>query len=54
MANINASRIYHLAANADVRGGIKDHNIDLNENLLVENVCDYLIKNQIKELFFCK
>ena len=50
---INASRIYHLAANADVRGGIKDHNIDLNENLLVtKNVCDYLIKNHIGELVF--
>ena len=33
--SINASRVYHLAANADVRGGIKDHNIDLKENLLV-------------------
>ena len=27
---IRASKIYHLAANADVRGGISDHNIDLN------------------------
>ena len=51
--SINASCIYHLAANADVRGGIKDHNIDLNENLLVtKNVCDYSIKNKIRELVF--
>jgi len=50
---INASCIYHLAANADVRGGIKDHNIDLNENLIVtKNVCDYSVKNNLKELVF--
>ena len=50
---INASRIYHLAANADVRGGIKDHNVDFYENLLVtKNVCDYSIKNKIGELVF--
>ena len=43
---INASCVYHLAANADVRGGINDHNIDLNENLFVtKNVCDYSIEN---------
>ena len=40
--SIQASHIYHLAANADVRGGVKDHNIDLNENLFVtKNICDY-------------
>ena len=51
--SINASRIYHLAANADVRGGIKDHNVDFHENLLVtKNVCDYSIKNKIGELVF--
>ena len=50
---INASRIYHLAANADVRGGIHDHNIDLNENLLVtKNVCDFSIKNRIDNFVF--
>ncbi len=50
---IKARYIYHFAANADVRGGIKDHNIDLNENLLVtKNVCDYSVKNNIKELIF--
>ena len=50
---INASCIYHLAANADVRGGIKDHNIDLNENLFVtKNVCDYSIENNIENLVF--
>ncbi len=50
---IKASHIYHLAANADVRGGVKDHNIDLNENLFVtKNICDYSIKNHIKNLVF--
>ena len=51
--SIKASHIYHLAANADVRGGFKDHYIDLNENLLVtKNVCDYSIKNDIRNFVF--
>ena len=51
--NIKATSIYHFAANADVRGGINDHNIDLNENLLVtKNVCDFSIKNNIKKFIF--
>ena len=50
---IKASCIYHFAANADVRGGIKDHNIDFNENLLVtKNVCDFSIKNKIENFVF--
>ena len=45
---IKASKIYHFAANADVRGGVLDHKIDLNENLLVsKNCCDYAVKNKI-------
>ena len=51
--NIEAKCIYHLAANADVRGGINDHDIDLNENLLVtKNVCDFSVKNNIKKFIF--
>ena len=51
--NIKASGIYHLAANADVRGGVRDHNIDINENLLVtKNVCDYALENNIKNFIF--
>ena len=51
--NVDATCIYHLAANADVRGGINDHNIDLNENLLVtKNVCDFSVKNKIKKFIF--
>jgi len=50
---IKATVIYHLAANADVRGGIKDHNIDFNENLLVtKNVCDYALENNIENFVF--
>ena len=50
---IEATCIYHLAANADVRGGINDHNIDLNENLLVtKNACDFSLKNNIKNFVF--
>ena len=50
---INASCIYHFAANADVRGGIKDHNVDLNENLLVtKNTCDFSVKNNIRSFIF--
>ena len=51
--SIKAACIYHLAANADVRGGINDHNIDLNENLLVtKNTCDFAVKNNIKKFIF--
>ena len=50
---INASHIYHLAANADVRGGINNHNIDFNENLLVtKNVCDYAVNNKVYNFIF--
>ena len=50
---ISAKKIFHFAANADVRGGIKNHQIDFEENLIVtKNVCDYSIKNNIQELIF--
>jgi len=50
---VNAISIYHFAANADVRGGIKDHNIDFQENLIVtKNVCDYAEKNNIQNFVF--
>lgn len=50
---IKASSIYHFAANADVRGGINDHNVDMNENLLVtKNACDFSIANKIKNFIF--
>ena len=50
---IQASHLYHLAANADVKGGENDHYIDLNENVFVtKNVCDYSINNNIKNFVF--
>tara|TARA_B100000963_G_scaffold212917_1_gene185531 strand:- start:12342 stop:13283 length:942 start_codon:yes stop_codon:yes gene_type:complete len=51
--NIFAKKIFHFAANADVRGGMNNHEIDFKENLLVtKNVCDYAVKNNIKNLIF--
>ena len=51
--NIDAFKFFHFAANADVKGGLINHNIDLNENLIVtKNVCDYCVSNNIKELIF--
>ena len=50
---IRASTIYHFAANADVRGGLDNHKIDLSENLLVtKNCCDYAIDNKIPNFVF--
>ncbi len=50
---INASSIFHFAANADVRGGLVNHDIDLNENLLVtKNCCDYALENKISNFIF--
>jgi len=50
---IKAAKIYHFAANADVRGGILNHEIDLNENLLVsKNCCEYAIDNEISDFIF--
>ena len=50
---IEASSFYHFAANADVRGGENNHDIDLNENLLVtKNCCDYAVENRIKNFVF--
>ena len=50
---LDASEIYHFAANADVRGGEKDRNVDLVQNLLVtKSVCDYSVANKIKKFIF--
>ncbi len=50
---IHASAIYHFAANADVRGGVLNHEIDLNENLLAtKNTCDFAIENNINNIIF--
>lgn len=50
---IHASEIYHFAANADVRGGENNRNIDLEQNVLVtKSICDYAVVNKIKKLIF--
>ena len=50
---IKAKSIYHFAANADVRGGLINHDIDLNENLIVtKNCCDYAHINNIPQFNF--
>ena len=41
----NLKYIYHFSANADVRGGVINRNIDLEQNVLVtKSVCDYAKK----------
>ncbi len=50
---INAEIIFHLSANADVRGGEFNKKIDFEENVIVtKNVCDYATKNNIKKVVF--
>jgi len=50
---IDAYIIYHFAANADVRGGLNNHEIDFNENVLVtKNCCDYAVDNKISNFVF--
>lgn len=50
---VKADKLFHLAANADVRGGYKDHNIDFRENICVtKSICDYCVANKIKHLTF--
>ncbi len=45
--------LFHLAANADVRGGEKDRNTDLEENVLVtKSICDYATKNNVEKVAF--
>ena len=50
---IKATYLFHFAANADVRGGLLNHEVDLNENLLVtKNCCDYAVLNKISNFIF--
>ena len=49
----NLNYIYHFAANADVRGGILNRDIDLKQNLLVtKSVCDYARITNCEHLIF--
>ncbi|MBI5227933.1 NAD-dependent epimerase/dehydratase family protein [Candidatus Micrarchaeota archaeon] len=48
-----ADFIFHLAANADIRGGIKDTQIDLEQNVIAtHNVLEAMRINDIKGLVF--
>lgn len=47
------SRVYHIAAHADVRDGIKDHFIDIKQNLMMTmNVLEAMKKNTVKEIVY--
>jgi UDP-glucose 4-epimerase len=49
----NLEYIYHFSANADVRGGMFNRSIDLEQNVLVTKaVCDYAKKNNCKHFVF--
>jgi len=49
----NLECIYHFSANADVRGGMLNREIDLKQNVLVtKSVCDYARKYNCKHLVF--
>ncbi len=50
---IQSNKIYHFAANADVRGGEFNREIDFEENVCVtKNICDYSKKNSIPKVVF--
>ncbi len=50
---VYADKIFHFAANADVKGGFHNRQIDFKENLLVtKNICDYAVDNGVQELVF--
>ncbi len=52
-ATKGADFVFHLAANADIRGGIKDTQIDLDQNVIAtHNVLESIRKNDIKGLVF--
>ena len=45
--------IFHLAANADIRGGIKNTRVDLEENVIgTHSVLEFMRKKDIKKLIF--
>ncbi len=50
---VKALKFFHLAANADVRGGINNLQTDFVQNALVtKSVCDYAVENKIQEVIF--
>jgi len=45
--------IYHLAANADVRGGVENRSIDLSYNIIgTHSVLEFMVSNGCKKLVF--
>ncbi len=49
----NVDIVYHLAANADVRNGFNNSNIDLKQNIIVtHNVLESMKINKIKKIIF--
>ena len=49
----NLNYLYHLSANADVRGGVQDREIDFKQNVIVtKSVCDYAKTHNCKHLVF--
>ena len=49
----NLDYLYHLSANADVRGGVQDREIDFKQNVIItKSVCDYAKTNNCKHLVF--
>ena len=49
----NLNYLYHFSANADVRGGVQDREIDFKQNVIVtKSVCDYAKTHNCKHLVF--
>ena len=49
----NLNYLYHLSANADVRGGVQNREIDFKQNVIVtKSVCDYAKTHNCKHLVF--
>lgn len=45
--------VFHLAANADIRGGIKNTRVDLEENVIgTHSVLEFMRKQDLKKLIF--
>ena len=50
---INVQTIFHLAANADVRFGLKHRDKDIKQNILVtHNILEAMIKHKVKKIAF--
>lgn len=52
-ATKSVDRVFHLAANADIRGGITDRFVDINQNIIgTHNVCESCRVNKVQEIVF--